>query len=205
MHVVFRATEDIPAGTELTYMRLNEGDLRPTARTTATAASLSAPGCSDVSLNRASSKKTVLPRCLLAVRGRKVPFNSSTCMFAFTCTCRRRRRISSSCTCLLCVICLFFHPPGTCNLCTRMHESLRGCAAALHSAAAHCLRHSAFALSLRHDSSSGPFVSPSASVSLAPALALRGGQLSRADYVHSVLLGLLANTVAVHLCTLITG
>ena len=86
-----------------------------------------------------------------------------------------------------------------------MHESLRGCAAALHSAAAHCLRHSAFALSLRHDSSSGPFVGPSASVSLAPALALRGGQLSRADYVHSVLLGLLANTVAVHLCTLITG
>ena len=26
MHVVFRATEDIPAGAELTYMRLNEGD-----------------------------------------------------------------------------------------------------------------------------------------------------------------------------------
>ena len=83
-----------------------------------------------------------------------------------------------------------------------MHDL--GSPAAAHSAAAHCLRHSAFALSLRHDSSSGPLVSPSASVSLAPALALRGG-LSRADYVHSVLLGLLANTVAVHLCTLITG
>ena len=41
--------------------------------------------------------------------------------------------------------------------------------------------------------------------SLAPALALRGGQLSRPDFVHSVLLGLLANTAAVHLCTLMTG
>ena len=59
---------------------------------------------------------------------------------------------------------------------------------------AHCLRHSAFALSLRHGAPS-----------LGSALSLRGGQLSRPDYVHSVLLGLLANTVAVHLCTLITG
>lgn len=41
--------------------------------------------------------------------------------------------------------------------------------------------------------------------SLAPALALRGGQLSRPDFVHSVLLGLLANTAAVHLCTLMMG
>ena len=89
-------------------------------------------------------------------------------------------------------------PPAPATL-HSMHDL--GSAAAAHSAAAHCLRHSAFALSLRHDSSSGP----SASVSLAPALALRGGHLSRADYVHSVLLGLLANTVAVHLCTLITG
>ena len=64
-------------------------------------------------------------------------------------------------------------------------------------APAHCLRHSAFALSLRHGASSAP--------SLGSALSLRGGQLSRPDYVHSVLLGLLANTVAVHLCTLITG
>ena len=93
-------------------------------------------------------------------------------------------------------------PPAPATL-HSMHDL--GSAAAAHSAAAHCLRHSAFALSLRHDSSSGPLVSPSASVSLAPALALRGGHLSRADYVHSVLLGLLANTVAVHLCTLITG
>ena len=76
-----------------------------------------------------------------------------------------------------------------------------GCAAA-----AHCLRRSACALSLRHGASSAPSLRPSASaLSLAPALALRGGQLSRPDYVHSVLLGLLANTVAVHLCTLITG
>ena len=84
-----------------------------------------------------------------------------------------------------------------------MHDL--GSAAAAHSASAPCLRHSAFALRLMHDSPSGLFASPSASVSLAPALALRGGQLSPPNYVHSVLLGLLANTVAVHLCTLITG
>ena len=77
-----------------------------------------------------------------------------------------------------------------------------GCAAV----AAHCLRHSAASLSLRHGASSALLLRPSASaLSLAPALALRGGQLTRPDYVHSVLLGLLANTVAVHLCTLITG
>ena len=82
-----------------------------------------------------------------------------------------------------------------------MPESAAGCAAV----AAHCLRHSA-SLSLRHGTSSALLLRPSASaLSLAPALALRGGQLTRPDYVHSVLLGLLANTVAVHLCTLITG
>ena len=84
-----------------------------------------------------------------------------------------------------------------------MHDL--GSAAAAHSASAPCIRHSAFALRLMHDSPSGLFVSPSASVALARALSLRGGPLSHDDYVHSVLLGLLANTVAAHLRTLITG
>ena len=49
VHVVFSATEDVPAGAELTYMRTNEATRAPTARTTASVATQSAPSGIDVS------------------------------------------------------------------------------------------------------------------------------------------------------------